>query len=201
VLNEDELGVALHDALVTLVSTIEPSHTLMKRVLGEPQPVRATWLAHSLRRRLIAIPVALVAGLVAAILFLTGSGVTPSFAVTRYSDGSVVITLHDLTGVTGANARLRQLGVRAVVVPITSTCTTKADLTYIGVAEHPGPSTRLIPSEIPAGTTVLLAASQIGANKIEMAIGRVRGTPPSCVAPGTTGPGISPSFSHKPLKP
>ena len=200
-LTDDELGLALHEALGALVSTIEPSPALIERVVGKPQPVRARWVARFARRRFIAIPTALVAGLVAAIVFLTGSGVTPSFAVTRYSDGSVAITINDLTGVTGANARLRQLGVRAVVVPITSTCTTKADLTYIGIAEHPEPRTRLIPSEIPVGTTVVLAASQIGANKIEMAIGRVRGTPPSCVAPGTTGPGISPSFSHKPLKP
>jgi hypothetical protein len=201
VLTDDELEVALHHALGALVSTIEPSRTLTERVLGEPQPVRAVWLARSRRRRFIAVPTALVAGLVAAIVFLTSSGVTPSFAVTRYSDGSVAITIDDLTGVTGANARLRQLGVRAVVVPITSTCTTKADLTYIGIAEHPEPRARLIPSEIPVGTTVVLAASQIGANKIEMAIGRVRGTPPSCVAPGTTGPGLSPSFGKQAPRP
>jgi hypothetical protein len=201
VLTDDELGLALHDALRALVSTIEPSRTLIERVLGEPQPVRPAWFARSGRRRFIAIPTALVAGLVAAIVFLTGSGVTPSFAVTSYSDGSVVITIDDLTGVTGANARLRQLGVRAVVVPITSTCTTKADLTYIGIAEHPEPSTRLIPSEIPTGTTVVLAASQIGANKIEMAIGRVTGTPPSCVAPGSAGPGLSPSAGQEAPKP
>jgi hypothetical protein len=201
VLTDDELGLALHDALGALVSTIEPSSTLIERVLGDPQPVRTAWFARSGRRRFIAIPTGLVAGLVAAIVFLTGSGVTPSFAVTSYSDGSVVITLADLTGVTGANARLRQLGVRAVVVPISAGCTTKLDLTYIGISEHPQPKTRLIPSEIPVGTTVVLAANQIGANKVEMAIGRVTGTPPSCVAPGSVGPGLSPSVGQEAPQP
>jgi hypothetical protein len=201
VLTDAELGLALHDALGALVSRIEPSATLIERVLAEPQPVRAARFARSGRRRFIAIPTALVAGFVAAIVFLTGSGVTPSFAVTSYSDGSVVITLDDLTGVTGANARLHQLGVRAVVVPITAGCTTKVDLTYIGISEHPQPKTRLIPSEIPVGTTVVLAANQIGANKIEMAIGRVTGTPPSCVAPGSAGPGLSPSVGQEAPQP
>jgi hypothetical protein len=197
VLTDDELGLALRNALGALVGSIEPSNTLFERVLGEPQPVRSTRFARSPHRRFIAIPTALIAGLVAAIVFLTGSGVTPSFAVTSQSDGSVVITIDDLTGVTGANARLSQLGVRAVVVPISAGCTTKVDLTYIGINERPEPRARLIPSEIPVGTTVVLAATQLGANQIEMAIGRVTGTPPSCVAPGTAGPGLNPPVGQE----
>jgi hypothetical protein len=201
VLADEELGLALHDALVALVGNVEPSPDLVERVLGDPGPGRVSRSLRSGRRWLVAVPVALAGALATTIVFLAGSGVTPSFAVTSFSDGSVEVTIDDLTGVSGANARLHQLGVRAVVVPISPTCTTKTDLTYIGIDEHPAPSTRLIPSEIPAGTTVVLAASQIGPNKIEMAIGRVTGTPPSCVAPGTVGPGLSPSVGQEAPQP
>jgi hypothetical protein len=200
VLTDDELGVALHAALVSLVGNVEPSPRLVESVLGASRRGRVRRSLRSGRRWVAAVSVALASAVAAAVVLL-GSGITPSFAVTRYSDGSVVVTRADLTGARGANARLRQLGVRAVVVPISSTCTTKTDLTYIGVAEHPEPRTRLIPSEIPVGTTVLLAASQIGPNKVELAIGRTSGTPPSCVAPGRTGPGISPPAGPAAPKP
>lgn len=195
-LGNDELGLALHDALVALVGNVEPSPGLVERVLGDPGPGRRERSLRSGRRWLVAIPVALAGAIATTIVFLAGSGVAPSFAVTSQSNGSVEVTIDDLTGVSGANARLRQLGVRAVVVPISPTCSTRADLTYIGIDEHPEPSTRLIPSQIPAGTTVVLAATQTGADKIEMAIGRVTGTPPSCVAPGSVGPGLSPSVGQ-----
>jgi hypothetical protein len=125
---------------------------------------------------------------VAALIFLlAGSEVTPSFAVVAKPGGEVLVTINDLSGVAGANARLRELGVPAVVVPMTTSCPNRVALTYLGVRDQ---SVRLTRRPLPPSTTILLAARQIGPNKVEMAFGRVTGTPPSCVSANGTGPGL-----------
>jgi hypothetical protein len=200
-LTDDELGRALSEAFAELVGKLEPSPELLQQVSGEQQRRRAVWPIRSGRRWLAAIPAGLAAGIAAVVVFLSSSGVTPSFAVTMNSDGSILVTIDDLAGVSGANARLRQLGAPIVVVPISATCTAKVDLSYVGVNELPKPTISLIPSGIPAGTTVVLAANQVGPNNFQMAIGRVTGPPPTCAPPGSAGPGIGPSVGQGTTQP
>jgi hypothetical protein len=200
-LTDDELGRALSNAFAELVGKLEPSPGLVQHVLGEQQRRRVVLPIRSGRRWFAAIPAGLAAAIAAVVVFLSSSGVAPSFAVTMNSDGSILVTIDDLTGVSGANARLRQLGVPIVVVPITSTCAAKIDLSYAGVNELPKPTIRLIPSGIPAGDTVVLAANQLGPNNFQMAIGRVTGTPPSCAPPGSVGPGVSRSLGQGATQP
>jgi hypothetical protein len=195
-LSDEELGVALSEALHGLVGDVEPSAALLERVFTNPHapaPKSRSATSRRLRRGAFAsVPVGIAAAIATAVIVLGGSSVTASFAVTSGSDGSITITIDDLTGVGGANARLRELGVPVVVVAVSATCTTHLDLSYIGTSEQPEPSIRLIPSEIPAGSTVVLAASQNRANNVEMEIGSVTGSPPSCVSPASAEVGSGP---------
>lgn len=185
-MNDDELGDVLRDALRAHVRHIQPSRNLIDRVeqIGAaPGPTRLS----SRRRLLAAIPIPIAAAIAAVIIALGGSEVTPSFAVIAKPGGEVFVTIHDLSGVAGANAELRRLGVPAVVVPMTTNCRSRVALTYLGVRTQ---SVRLSPSTVPPHTTILLAARQIASNKVEMAFGSVTGTPPTCVSANGTGPGL-----------
>ncbi len=188
-LSEDELGAELAKRLREFVSDVEPSRELIISVDRKVRAARANKgveLSPRLRDRLMAVSVPVDGAVVVAIVALSGSGAAPAFAVTRGSDG----TIREVAGVTGANARLRELDVPVTVVPMSAGCKNHIDLTYMAIGTKHETSIRVLPAEIPPDTTVLLAAEQIPAGRIEMAVGRVTGQAPSCVAPGTTGPGL-----------
>ena len=190
-INDDELGEALRRSLHELVGDVNPSRALQDDVLGLGRHPTRNRIPRFRRPRALAatFATALVA-VVLALITLGQSTVTPSFAVTLEPNHSVRVTLYELSGAQGANAHLKALGVHAVIVPIRSSCKIQVALTYLGISEKPAPTIHLIPNEIPAGTTIVLAAKRIGTNHVEMAFGRVSGTPPSCVKPGT-GPGLA----------
>jgi hypothetical protein len=74
---------------------------------------------HSVWRgpRLIAGTSLGLAGVSAAVALLLGATTTsPAFAVTRNHDGTLTISIKRASGIAGANARLRQLGIRAQVM-------------------------------------------------------------------------------------
>src|ERR1700753_2366411 len=57
-----------------------------------------------------------VAGVIAALAFvLGGPPTTAAFAVTRHDDGTVTVSIRRASGIAGANAKLRRLGIRAQV--------------------------------------------------------------------------------------
>jgi len=77
-------------------------------------------------------PLAMTAGAFGAVgiattvsLALTATTSTPAYAVTRNHDGTVSVTIHDMIGITGANAELEKLGApirRATTPAISCTC-------------------------------------------------------------------------------
>jgi hypothetical protein len=73
---------------------------------------RRTWLAASAAALAVAVTGVLV-GL---------GGSSPAYAVTRNADGTVTVAVTRMAGVPGANAELRTLGLRVVVVPVQSGC-------------------------------------------------------------------------------
>jgi len=190
-MNDDELGAVLREALHARVRDIEPSSALLGRVdqISASSTARGPHRRRGrFRRRLLAaMPIPVAVTVAAIIVALSGSEVTPSFAVVAKPSGDVLVTINDLSGVAGANARLQALHVDAVVVPMTADCPHQVDVTYLGVHDQ---SVRLSPVTLPPDTTIVLAARQIGPNKVEMAFGRVTGTPPACVAAQGTGPGL-----------
>lgn len=73
---------------------------------------RGAWLAGGAGALAVGITVSLAAF----------GGTSQAYAITPHSDGTVTVALTDLSGVTGANATLRKLGTRVVVVPVRAGC-------------------------------------------------------------------------------
>jgi hypothetical protein len=204
-LTDEELGAVLAERLQALVGDVQPSHALIERLDAEiigAGAMRRGRRSRRLHRRIAAFSIPVWAAVAAAIVLLVGSNAQPSFAVTRSSDGFIRVTIRDIEGVSGANKRLRELGVtNVVVVPMATDCSNHVELSYIGVGAQRPATVRLKPEEVAPGWTVILAAAPLAADKVELALGRVTGAAPSCVAPGKTGPGISKSFPHKRVSP
>lgn len=93
--------------------------------------VRAAPKRHLARR-----PVLLTAGagslaVAATVGALVAGGGTPAYAVTTHSDGTVTLAVYQKSGIAGANAKLRSLGERVVVVPVESGCTSITSLPLV----------------------------------------------------------------------
>ena len=57
---------------------------------------------------------------------VAGSGTPAAYAVTKNSDGTITLAVYQKSGIAAANARLRQLGDKqVVVVPVERGCTSK----------------------------------------------------------------------------
>jgi hypothetical protein len=64
---------------------------------------------------------ALAVGITASLAAFGGAG-SQAYAITPHSDGTVTVAVMKMSGVTGANATLHQLGTRVVVVPVRPGC-------------------------------------------------------------------------------
>jgi hypothetical protein len=114
---------------------------------------------------------------------------TPAYAVTQNSDGTVTITLRELSGVDALNARLAQLGVRVHALLADSSCTvTTQELEWnalyaqIVTANGPAPEVTIQPSAIPADDTLLLAVGPAPNGQGPTArLMLISGTAPSCI--------------------
>jgi len=139
-----------------------------------------------------------MAGAVTAGISVFGSG-TPAYAVTPHGDGTVTISINQMTGVDGANNALRGLGDRVVVVPVKAGCPAISSLPVV----RPGPrrekttldirtsgnggSITVDANGVPAGDTMLVAAAQ-DAPGITVASVLISGPAPKCVS-GVSVPG------------
>jgi hypothetical protein len=95
-------------------------------------------------RKLLAVGAGGVAAATAAAGVLVAGGGTPAYAVTTHPDGTVTLAVNQAAGISGANARLHQLGDRVVVVPVGPGCPSINSL--------PAPAVR--PARISASTKV-----------------------------------------------
>lgn len=120
-----------------------------------------------------------------------GGGTAQAFAVTPHPDGTVTVSLSDLSGVSGANAKLQDLGDRVVVVPIKSGCPSISSLPNPAVM--PGQASGSVTASkesgtitidaqgIPQGDLMVLAVQQTDST-IHIA-GRLSAPPvPACVS-------------------
>jgi hypothetical protein len=165
----------------------------------------ATPLRRRPRRSLLAVPVGLLAAAVAAVLLITatGPGTTPAYALTRHANGSITITLTDLTtGIPALNARLQALGIDTTVIPIRAGCHA---LNGSDVVMHPDPNFEYdgsVSETITArpglsGFHGVLAAKRLANGKILAFIGAVKAPVPSCLPyDGTPSDSISTVFSQ-----
>jgi hypothetical protein len=190
----EQLGTALSEKLNEKLSDIEPTPEFRARLEREFAAVRAKRATSRKRRWALSAPLPITAAGAAAILLFAASEPAPAFAVSRGTDGTVMITLNEITGVSGANSKLRSLDVNnVVVVPITAGCTTQIAMSYLGTGSAADSAVTVTPGAIPTGTTVVLAAEQTAQGQIEEAIGRVSGPAPTCVAPAPAGANGTPT--------
>jgi hypothetical protein len=144
-------------------------------------------------------PLALTAGAASVIALgtamastLTATTSAPAYAVTENPDGTVSVTIHDIIGITGANAKLAALGVRARALTFGPDCTQQE---HPGLTHPPAPGTMAVssstpdevtfrPSAIPVGDTLVLAAKVADNGRVAVRIGLVLSPAPSCFRVG-----------------
>lgn len=155
------------------------------------------------RAPLAAGAIALTVAIVAAALGITASTSPPAYALVVNANGSVTLTINELVGVSGANAQLAKLGVRARVARFERNCTTRNHFVrvpwpHVGAVRQvvepeklrsglAGLRVVLHPSTIPSGATLLLTARLIGGTHdgtpmqaVGMSMGLYRGPAPAC---------------------
>ena len=111
----------------------------------------------------------------AAALLLGAASSSPAFAVTRNPDGTVSVTIKQLSGIAGANQRLASLGIRAKAVAVGAGCDSNWTVKQQVIAGGPPPKptnpaqlhalvaarmaagAKIDPGKIPAGRTVVIA--------------------------------------------
>ena len=143
-------------------------------------------IRHGRRRRpalITGTALATAAAATAAILALSASTSTPpAYAVTTNGDGTVTVTLNDISAITALNAELARDGVNARAVPMTASCPAYAPLVTMPAGTDPSTYTMtIVPSQIPAGYTAVLAAGQTASGRVELLQGAVLPPVPACV--------------------
>ncbi len=158
------------------------------------------------RRRanaLVGLPAA--AALAAAVVLLSSASTTttPAYALTRHADGSITITLNELTtGIPTLNAKFHELGIDETVIPISAGCQSHDGSGPIVM--HPDPmfeyqgsiSTTYTPRAqqrhpAPQGFHYVLAAKRLPNGKILGFIGALKAPIPTCL-PYSSTPAVQP---------
>jgi hypothetical protein len=136
--------------------------------------------------RLAAASSTALAAIAAAVVLVLGatSGAAPAYALTRNSDGSITISLSNLTtGISQLNSRLQQMGINYTVIPVTQNCSTTTPV----LNAAPGSLSETITignvQDEPAGVDGYLAAEQLPNGSIGLGIGGMKAPLPSCFSP------------------
>jgi hypothetical protein len=153
------------------------------------------------RRLPVAVGViALIGAIVVAGLTVTASTSPPAYALVVNPNGSVTLTINELIGITGANAQLARLGVRARVAKLEPHCSERGHFIRVPLDSPRLPvepeklrnglsGLRMVihPSTIPPEDTLLLTARLIRGTHdgspfqaLGMSMGLYRGAVPSC---------------------
>lgn len=150
---------------------------------------RLSWPALGTRQLAGALAAIVALAIAVTVASVTNSPSSAAYAVTEHADGTVSVTVSELTGITGANAQLAKLGVPVRVVPVRAGCPLATTIVPVPpslmgtVAHYEGQGILTRPDLVPAGETLVLAARQAGA-EVLFTYSLYRGAPPTCVAPG-----------------
>ncbi|HEY5429490.1 MAG TPA: hypothetical protein VIK04_10265 [Solirubrobacteraceae bacterium] len=149
-------------------------------------------------RRRGARPVVLSAGAAVAAATLAvvlGLSVTastpPAYALALNSDGSVTVTIHDLTtAIPALNAKFAQMGIDETVIPVQAGCSTPGLIAYPGATMSE--TLTLTPGRnyLAPGDEGVLAAEQLPNGKVALTVGAQMPPLPSCFSnvPATSFP-------------
>jgi hypothetical protein len=151
---------------------------------------------HRSRRAPAAIGAVALAGTIAAVALTATTGTSPSvaYAVSQSSDGSVSVTIREISGVDGANAQLARLQLPIRVARVEARCSTTAKtapippniVSNLAVQEREGLAIQ--PRLIPHGDTLVISAKPIGPT-VGLSFGLYRGYAPPCVEQGDSNAG------------
>ena len=153
------------------------------------------------RRRVPALAsaaAAAAAALTAAVLWLSGGHSTPAYAVTEHPDGTVTVTIRQLVGVGGADARLAAIGVPVRIAAYEGSCSVdqgsyrfeprqavflrRIQRRLVGPESRPGgAAVKLDPAQIPSGDTLLLTARRAPSGTVGLHARLYRGPAPPCL--------------------
>ncbi len=164
-------------ATAALASSVTATRTATPRAHRLPRPALFTGSALG------------IAGLATAgVLALTGA--PPAFAVTKNADGTVNVSLSDLSDLPALNQELAQDGIPVTAVPISASCSATGALNNPSgeqmpsiSAGHQEPSdvVTIDPSQIPSGDIGVLGASLAASGQIELVFGETTPPAPSCL--------------------
>lgn len=176
----------LYDDLMREHGTTLRATRLPEPARGGALVKRGAWLAGGAG--------ALTVGITASVTALSGGA--PAYAVTQHPDGTVTVGISHLSGIPGANARLRALGDDVVAVPVEPGCPSITSLPVpserpgrieVGVEVGSSGGTVTVHSHgIPRGDVLVLGVADTGrGTAIDAWL--TSGKPPSCVSlpPGT----------------
>jgi len=119
-----------------------------------------------------------------------GSAAPAAYAVTKNPDGTITLAVYQQSGIAGANARLRALGDKqVVVVPIEQGCTSRVTPPAVsgkghqittGISRSPNGTITVNAHGIPAGDILVIGVSTSG--HTSYGVGTLASPPaPSCV--------------------
>jgi hypothetical protein len=130
-------------------------------------------------------------------------GGTAAYAVTRNSDGTVTVSINDMSGLAGANSKMHTMSLPVVVVPVRPGCPA---INTLPRGDRPAPGGMVLSLAesgsitvdargVPAGDTALVATSS-SPRGVTYDLVVIKGPAPSCVSlpvlppgPGTPGAG------------
>jgi hypothetical protein len=130
-----------------------------------------------------------MAGAITAGVVVLGGG-TPAYAVTQNSDGTVTVSISEMSGVEGANGKLHTMDAPVVVVPVRPGCVPIDSLPHVdgthqvtraSVRTDKAGSITVDVRGVPAGGTALVATAS-SPRGITLALALVKGPVPSCVS-------------------
>jgi hypothetical protein len=117
----------------------------------------------------------------AAVLALSATTTPPAFALTDNTDGTITVTLRQISAVSGLNAEFARRGLNARVVPMSATCPTKGFGNAMPAGTNFNTYTiRLDPQVVPDGYTAVVGATQTASGKVELVQGAVPPPVPRC---------------------
>jgi len=149
----------------------------------------------SRRRRplmLTASATVVAAATLAVVLVLSATTSTPpAYALTQNANGSVTVTIHDLTAAIPAlNAKFAQMGIDETVIPVQAGCSTPGLIDYPGATMSESLTFTPGRKYLAPGDAGVLAAEQLPNGKVALTVGAQKPPLPSCFSnlPGTSFP-------------
>ncbi len=181
----ERIGDQLITAAESLYAT-EPAESRWRAL-----PRRAFALLTRAPRLALASGLASLATVTAVVAVFASTGTPPAYALTQNANGTYTVTINDITtGVPALNAKLKQLEIDAIAVPVTSACTVppssltermEAQLSPALSTDGSGGLINLGQANIPAGTEGVIAAYQSPSGQINLTFSTTTGSIPSCL--------------------